>query len=598
MKYCIDCSKNNIKKTATYGDINDESPKYCSGCSINKNKDCKIVNFKHGYCMFIINDGGKLLSERMCGKNANYNYINCTVKKGIRCNEHYEKSMICINGHLCKDCKIKQASFIDKGSGKKTATYCRECTIKYTNKEFIDVVHKICKECKIKSATFGLKDSGLKEYCKECSDKLNLEIEDLHHKKCITCNINSAQYNLEGEKPLYCNDCKSEDMIYIYKRKCKKCNITTPTFNFKDYKTPIYCSNCSEEGMINVVNERCIECKINRPSFNYYGETKPLYCKSCSDEIAPNEMFNIYKDYCNFEDCNEYAWYNFEGETKGKYCKEHIEKGMINIIGNLCIEKGCYTISSYNYPNEIKRLYCSIHAKKGMEDVAHKKCIVCNKNRAIFNNYGEVNGLYCIEHKTDLMINFNHKLCFTYLCGKRSIEKYDNYCMTCYIRINPDKPVSRNYKTKESNVVQYLLNKFKDYTWIVDKPISDGCSLKRPDLLLDLGYQVINIEIDENQHKSYEEICENKRLMTISQDIQHRNLILIRFNPDGYTIDNSKKVESCWTNSNKGICTIKKTYEKQWEKRLLLLENTVNYWLNPENISDKMIHIINLYFDE
>jgi hypothetical protein len=195
MKYCIECNKNNIKKTATYGNIDEETAKYCSVCSVSQIG--KMVNFKHGYCKFIINEEGKLLSEKMCGRNANYNYIDSEVKKGIRCQEHYEKSMVCINGHLCKICKVKQASFIEKGSGKKTPTYCKECIIKCDNIEYTDAVHKMCKECNSKLATFGLKDSGLKEYCKECSEKLNLETKDIHHKKCIECKKNNSVYNLE-----------------------------------------------------------------------------------------------------------------------------------------------------------------------------------------------------------------------------------------------------------------------------------------------------------------------------------------------------------------------------------------------------------------
>lgn len=76
----------------------------------------------------------------------------------------------------------------------------------------------------------------------------------------------------------------------------------------------------------------------------------------------------------------------------------------------------------------------------------------------------------------------------------------------------PDKPVARNYKTKEFAVVEYIKNIFPDFTWIQDKKVQDGCSSKRPDLLLDLGYQVIIIEIDENQHTDYDCSCENKRL--------------------------------------------------------------------------------------
>lgn len=77
----------------------------------------------------------------------------------------------------------------------------------------------------------------------------------------------------------------------------------------------------------------------------------------------------------------------------------------------------------------------------------------------------------------------------------------------------PDEKVSRNYKTKEKSVVDFVSNNFPDVTWICDKRIQDGCSQRRPDMLLDLGYQVIVIEIDENQHIDYDCSCENKRLM-------------------------------------------------------------------------------------
>ena len=119
-------------------------------------------------------------------------------------------------------------------------------------------------------------------------------------------------------------------------------------------------------------------------------------------------------------------------------------------------------------------------------------------------------------------------------------------------------PVQKNYKTKEFSVVEYITNVFSDYTWITDKKIQEGCSLKRPDLLLDLGFQVLIIEIDENQHSNYEEICENKRIMELSMDLCHRPVIFIRFNPDDYLLNN-KNVTSCWGPNDNGIMNIKKT---------------------------------------
>ena len=59
----------------------------------------------------------------------------------------------------------------------------------------------------------------------------------------------------------------------------------------------------------------------------------------------------------------------------------------------------------------------------------------------------------------------------------------------------PDKPVIRNYKTKEKDVVDRIKEIFPDFTWVHDKKIQDGCSKRRPDLLLDLGSHIIIIEI-------------------------------------------------------------------------------------------------------
>ena len=85
-----------------------------------------------------------------------------------------------------------------------------------------------------------------------------------------------------------------------------------------------------------------------------------------------------------------------------------------------------------------------------------------------------------------------------------------------------------------------MLNNFNNYTWITDKKVQDGCSKIRPDMLLDLGYQILLIDVDENQHKPYDCSCENKMIMQISQDLNHRPVVLLRFNPDGY-LENGKK---------------------------------------------------------
>ena len=162
---------------------------------------------------------------------------------------------------------------------------------------------------------------------------------------------------------------------------------------------------------------------------------------------------------------------------------------------------------------------------------------------------------YCAVHKKEGMINVIHKTCKTYLCTTRVQEKYDGYCLYCYINMFPDKPVARNYKTKEYAVVEYVKNTFPDLTVVADKIIANGCSKRRPDLLLDLGYQIIIVEIDENQHIDYDCSCENKRTMELSQDVGHRPIVFIRFNPDDYKNQNNP-IASCWGIDKRGICSV------------------------------------------
>lgn len=184
-------------------------------------------------------------------------------------------------------------------------------------------------------------------------------------------------------------------------------------------------------------------------------------------------------------------------------------------------------------------------------------------------------------------------LCITTLCEGLKNKKYKGHCLRCFIHLFPDEPVTCNYKTKETSVVKYLMEQFPDFTWIWDKKVQDECSKKLPDLFLDLGFQVLIVEIDENGHDGYDNMCENKRVMELSKDVEHRPIVLIRFNPDGYTDKNEKKIPSCWCINKQGVCVVR--YQRAWEERLAFLQNQIQYWI--DNRTEKTIEHIPLYFD-
>lgn len=228
-----------------------------------------------------------------------------------------------------------------------------------------------------------------------------------------------------------------------------------------------------------------------------------------------------------------------------------------------------------------------------MIDVKNNRCIHkgCTKHPA-FNKESE-KPIYCVTHKKNDMVNVISKRCKSTWCSTRFTKKYDGYCLFCYMNLFPDKAVSRNYKTKEYSVVEYVKTSHP-HPWISDKQIDGGCSHRRPDLLLDLIDQVIIVEIDENQHTEYDCSCENKRIMELSQDLAHRPIVFIRFNPDDYK-NGVTMIRSCWNKDNKGICFVKKSKQEEWTHRLHVLGETIKYWLKHR--TDKTVEIIHLFYN-
>jgi hypothetical protein len=270
---------------------------------------------------------------------------------------------------------------------------------------------------------------------------------------------------------------------------------------------------------------------------------------------------------------------------------------MVDIKNKKCEYENCNIQPNYNYINETKARFCNRHKLLGMIDVKNKTCNFKQCNTIANYNYKGLKPIFCARHKLDFMIDVKSKQCNNEWCFNRSNKKYDNYCLRCFIYLFPDKPVCRNYKTKETSVAQFITEHFPNFTWNIDRKIEDGCSKRRPDLMCDLGYQVLIVEVDENQHESYDCSCENKRIMQLSQDIGHRPLIFIRFNPDDYLDYTGNKILSCWTTTTKtGIIKIKNTTE--WLKRLDILKQNIAYWTNEQNKTEKTIEIIQLFYDE
>lgn len=187
-------------------------------------------------------------------------------------------------------------------------------------------------------------------------------------------------------------------------------------------------------------------------------------------------------------------------------------------------------------------------------------------------------------------------LCKSSWCETYGNSKYEGYCLPCFVN-NPEnqhKPTMRNYKTKETDVVDQIRQSFPNFDWVHDKKVQDGCSRRRPDLLLDMGSHIMIVEVDENKHTDYDCSCENKRLMELSQDLQHRPIVFIRFNPDDYINQDGQYVKSCWKLNKNGVLQIAKTKQNEWRERIETLKRQIQYWI--DNPTSKTVEIVELFY--
>nr|QBK93375.1 MAG: endonuclease [Pithovirus LCPAC404] len=113
--------------------------------------------------------------------------------------------------------------------------------------------------------------------------------------------------------------------------------------------------------------------------------------------------------------------------------------------------------------------------------------------------------------------------------------------MTCFVTLFPEDDRSKTacLASKELSTKRYLDVEFSrifiynQKLFITDK---DGtCTPHRRfiDFQTTIGSYVFCIEVDENQHKYYDPMDEEERIMQIYENTD-RKLVFIRFNPDDY----------------------------------------------------------------
>lgn len=229
---------------------------------------------------------------------------------------------------------------------------------------------------------------------------------------------------------------------------------------------------------------------------------------------------------------------------------------------------------------------CNYNKSKCEHGKEKKKCAICDGSGLCEHKKQKQGCNICNE-------SINCGICKAIQPSKKS--KFYPLCEACFCQEYPDSPLSVNYKIKERYLFDEIKNRFSGVNMRINKRVDNGCSQRRPDILIDKGIFSIIIECDENQHKNYE--CEEKRIMELFQDLGSRPLVLIRFNPDSY-MTNSIVYEGCFQDV-KHIFQ-KKFYnllEFQWLKRIEALEAIIKKYLLSDEIPQKELTIEKLFYD-
>ncbi len=392
----------------------------------------------------------------------------------------------------------------------------------------------------------------------------------------------SASFGLEWQKTTRCRAHASSEMENVRNKRClyENCN-KQPTYGL-EWGKPIHCQAHASSEMVNVKDKRChyIECD-KRPS---YGVElgKAIYCKQHADE----KMYDVRSKRCQYIECDKYPSYGVES-GKAIYCKDHKTDEMTNVKSKRCEVDNCTKVPRYGLEPKIAT-HCRTHADSAMFNVKDKCCQ--HDECDIHPNYGlELgNPTHCRVHASTNMFDVIGKRCEFPLCDTRVNSKYSPYCARCHFFLSPNDPRIRNYKTKEHAFMIPLSEQYPEI--ILDKIVQGGCSKRRPDGLLDCLSHSIVIEIDEDQHISYDSLCNNRRNMELFTDLGNRPVVFIRLNPDSYKI-NGKRIKGVFTQSKSGELKIDK---KEFEKRKAALFDTVEQYLTQ--CPDKAVSMIELFY--
>lgn len=347
----------------------------------------------------------------------------------------------------------------------------------------------LCSICKKTRASCGQPDGKI-SHCGKCKERGMINLTIL---KCEVCHIVIPIYGIPGGKPTHCKVCKLDTMIDVKTQKCKSCKNKQPTYGVEGTKSAEYCIDCKADTMVDVRSKMCIICNKKQPFFGMKYDISALYCGDCKME----DMIDIKSTKCII--CqSKFPVYGVPGgpNTHCKACKndEHI-------------------------------------------DVKNKMCIVCKRKQSTYGDPAIKQITHCKDCKPENYVDIKHKMCISEYCDTRPHELCRGYCSWCFQNLYPEDPISKSIHTKtyEKAVAIELLA--HDSSYKHDKPIFVGgcdCSIQRRiDFWKLIGNTILAIEVDEHQHRGYDQYDEVIRYDDLYMGFGGK-WVFIRFNPTSF----------------------------------------------------------------
>ena len=329
-------------------------------------------------------------------------------------------------------------------------------------------------------------------------------------------------------------------------------------------------SRCKEHKEKGMVTQSPRYCKHNK---------RKDQCTECGDKSS------IIK--CNFDGCSKPSEYGVK-QLKLSRCKEHKETGMVMEPNRYCKhdkrKRDCRKCEGASFCIHDKRRTrckecggsqicehgrqrCHCRECKGSQFCEHGRrrnvCKDCNGSQICEHN---LQRSICVKCKGSAICKheIQRKQCWqcnpdsNYFCvrrydngtrcPKKKQSKYKNHCTTCFVELFPTDPLSKiaHLASKELRTLKYLTETFPG-VFIHNRRLlisdrDDSCTPhnRRIDFQTKIDSYVLCVEVDENQHKRYDPLDEEKRIMEIYENAD-RKMIFIRFNPDSYKEDGKLK---------------------------------------------------------